>query len=94
MLREIPTPNSRTGLTALRAMLQEGTPLAALQQFHQSLGDVFRIALPGFTPVVLVGPQAARFVLVEQRGDLRWRNEADPVVALLRHGILVEDGRT
>ena len=73
-------------------MLQERHPLAALQVFHDDLGDVFRINLPGFTPVVMVGPQAARFVLVQGRDELRWRNEADPVVSLLRHGVLVEDG--
>lgn len=91
--RPIPTPDSQTGLRALQAMLGERHPLAALQVFHDELGDVFRIQLPGFTPVVLVGPQAARFVLVEERGELLWRNEADPVVALLRHGLLVEDGQ-
>lgn len=91
--RRIPTPDSQTGLRALHAMLLERHPLAALQVFHDELGDVFRIQLPGFTPIVLVGPQAARFVLVEDRGELLWRNEADPVVALLRHGLLVEDGQ-
>lgn len=79
---------------ALQAMLRQGHPLAGLQVFQRELGDVFRINLPGFTPVVMVGPQAARFVLVEGRGDLRWRMENDPVTTLLRHGVLVEDGPT
>jgi cytochrome P450 len=92
MLHPIPTPDSQTGLRALRALLQFGHPLAALQVFHNELGDIFRVNLPGFTPVVLVGPQAARFVLVQKRGELRWRNENDPVTHLLRHGVLVEDG--
>lgn len=73
-------------------MLGERHPLAAMQVFHRNLGDVFRIPLPGFSPVVMVGPQAARFVLVEGRDDLRWRNESDPVTDLLGHGVLVEDG--
>jgi len=92
MYKPIPEPNPQAGLHALRAMLREKHPLAAMQVFHASLGDVFRIKLPGFAPVVLVGPQAAHFVLVEERGSMRWRNEQDPVTDLLRHGVLVEDG--
>jgi len=91
--RTIPTPDPETGLLALKAMLRERHPLAALQVFHARLGDVFQINLPGFKPVMLVGPEAAHFALVEGRGDLRWRNESDPVTHLLRHGVLVEDGQ-
>ena len=92
MPKPLPVPAPITGLHALQAMLRERHPLAGLQVFHRELGDVFRVQLPGFTPVVLVGPQAAHFVLVESRGDLRWRNDGDPVTTLLRHGLLVEDG--
>jgi len=88
----IPTPSAQTGLRALKAMLRERHPLAAMQVFHNELGDVFRPQLPGFRPVVMVGPEAARFVLLDARHNLRWRNEADPVTRLLRHGVLVEDG--
>jgi cytochrome P450 len=42
----------------------------------------------------MVGPEAARFVLVQARDQLRWRNENDPVVDLLGHGVLVEDGES
>ncbi len=90
--RPIPVPDSTTGLLALRAMLRERHPLAALQVFNERLGNVFQVNLPGFKPVILVGPDAARYVLVSARGDLRWRNEADPVTKLLGHGVLVEDG--
>jgi cytochrome P450 len=90
----IPVPDAHAGLMALGAMLFERSPLAALRVFHAELGDIFRINLPHFTPVVMVGPQAAHFVLVEERRALRWRNEIDPVTQLLRHGLLVEDGRT
>jgi cytochrome P450 len=93
-MKPIPVPDPQTGLRALRAMLRERHPLAALQVFHAELGDIFRVNLPGFTPVVMVGPQAARFVLVQARGELRWRTESDPVTRLLRHGVLVEDGAT
>lgn len=92
MSRPIPTPSAQTGLRALRAMIRERHPLAALQVFHDELGDVFRAQLPGFRPVVMVGPEAARFVLLDARGELRWRNEADPVTHLLRRGVLVVDG--
>jgi cytochrome P450 len=91
-MKPIPVPDPQTGLRALSALIQERHPLAALQVFHAEMGDVFRINLPGFTPVVMVGPQAARFVLVQARDDLRWRNATDPVTHLLRHGVLVEDG--
>ena len=73
-------------------MIKERHPLAALEVFRAEAGDVFQINLPGFKPVFLVGPEAARFVLVEGREQLRWRNAADPVAKLLRHGVLVEDG--
>jgi cytochrome P450 len=88
----IPAPSAQTGLRALKAMLRERHALAAMQVFHDELGDVFRAQLPGFRPVVMVGPEAARFVLLDARHQLRWRNEADPVTRLLRHGVLVEDG--
>jgi cytochrome P450 len=73
-------------------MMAAGSPLAALQVFNDELGDVFCPWLPGFSPTVLVGPEAARFVLVDARKELRWRNEDDPITRLLGHGLLVEDG--
>jgi len=56
------------------------------------MGDIFRLSLPGFKPVVLVGPEANRFVLVTARNHFLWRPEGDPVTRLLRHGVLVQDG--
>jgi len=73
-------------------MLRAKHPLAALQVFNAELGDVFQTSLPGFSAIFLVGPEAARFTLVQARGELRWRNEGDPVTGMLRHGVLVEDG--
>ena len=73
-------------------MIQERSPLAALRVFQRELGDCFRIKAPGFSPVMLAGPEACRFILVTSRDDLRWRNPTDPVTGLLRHGVLVEDG--
>lgn len=91
-LKEIPQPQGKHGLAALRALLQKRNVLAALAALHETMGDVFQIPLPGFNPVVMVGPEANRFVLVGEREELLWRNDADPVVDLLRHGVLVVDG--
>lgn len=88
----IPQPDGLTSLGALRAMLREHSVLAAFEAFHAKLGEVFRLQLPGFHPIVLVGPEANAFVLMEQRGQLRWRSETDPIAKLLGHGLLVEDG--
>lgn len=83
-------PDSNAGRRALRAW-REGGILAALQSLRDSLGSVFRIPLPGFDPVIVSGPEANRYVLVTARHRLSWRMERDPVVRLLRHGVLVED---
>ncbi len=90
-LPTIPTPDQRTSLAGLRALLSQRSLLAALEVFHAQLGDVFQLPVPGFNPVMLVGAEANRFVLVEGRHDLRWRSERDPITRLLRHGVLVED---
>ncbi len=92
MLPEPPMPHRKAGLRALKALIKHGYILAAFQALHEEMGDVFRLPLPGFNPVVLVGPEAAHYVLITARGDLRWRPEGDPVTKLLRRGVLVEDG--
>lgn len=88
---EVPTPGSAVALEAARAFLRGGV-LAALEPLHDALGDVFQLPLPGFRSVVLVGPEAAHFVLTESRQDMLWRSEQDPVTRLLGRGILVTDG--
>ena len=93
-MTKIPLPDHHVSQRALNALLKQRSLLAALAVFHAELGDIFQIPLPGFRPVMLAGPEANRFVLVEERGNLRWRNEGDPVTRLLRHGVLVEDGDT
>ena len=92
MARDIPTPDGETSWHALQALLRERHPYAAVEIFHRALGDVFRITLPGFRPIFMAGPHAARFVLVEARESFNWRNENDPVTELLDHGMLVVDG--
>lgn len=91
-LLDPPTPDRETGLRALRLLLREGDILPVLVAMHQGLGDVFRLPLPGFNPVVMVGPQANHFIHVTARQHLKWRMEGDPITRLLRHGLLVEDG--
>ncbi|MBK9122120.1 MAG: cytochrome P450 [Chloroflexi bacterium] len=90
----IPTPTPQIGLKALRAIIRERSVMAALPVMRDELGDIFRVNAPGFNPVMLSGPEACRWVLVEQRDNLLWRMETDPITQLLSHGILVEDGPT
>ena len=87
-----PTPGPVTALRALRALLRGRDLLPPLAAFHADLGDIFRLPLPNFSPVVLAGPAAARLVLVDAEHNFRARIDADPVAHLLRHGVLVEDG--
>lgn len=92
--RGIPEPNGQIGLEALKAILSQHSVLAALSVFHARLGDIFRIRAGAFQPVVLAGPEACRFVLVEAKEHLSWRPDGDPVTELLRGGLLVQDGET
>jgi cytochrome P450 len=87
-----PAPDGPTGLRALQAMGRQRSPLAALELFHQTLGDVFKMRLFGFKATVLAGPEANRFVLVSHRHLFEWRMEHDPITRLLRRGLLVIDG--
>lgn len=87
-----PMPDASVGLQALRAMIRHKSPLAALAVFHHRLGDVFQVNLPNFRPIILVGPEANRFILIEARDQLHWRSEKDPIAKLLRQGLLVIDG--
>lgn len=91
-MKPIPTPSGEAAWQALRALVRERNVLAALEAIHHGLGDVFQLPLPGFNSVMLVGPEANRLMLVEERENLLWRAEGDPVTRLLRHGVLVVDG--
>lgn len=89
--QEPPVPTGKAGARALQALVRHRNILAALEALHKEMGNVFRITFPNFNPVVLVGPEANKFLLVTNRNDFRWRLENDPVTNLLRHGLLVED---
>jgi cytochrome P450 len=90
---EIPTPDAAAGRAALKELFGPRNLLGALAGMRRRLGYVFRIGLPGFSPVFLSGPQASHFALTEGSERLRYRNESDPVTGLLGHGLLVEDGQ-
>lgn len=94
MSQPLPVAKSETGFRVLKAMARQRTPLAALEIMHAEIGDVFQITLPFFKPAVFVGPTYNRSVLVTDRDDFLWRSEKDPVTQLLRHGLLVEDGKS
>ena len=87
-----PFPDQQVSRQALKGILQQRSILGGLEVFHRALGDIFQITLPGFRPIVFAGPEANRFVLVTHRQDFLWRVNDDPVVRLLRHGVLIEDG--
>ncbi|HRJ43615.1 MAG: cytochrome P450 [Caldilineaceae bacterium] len=90
----LPTLSGLPGLAVLRAMGRDRSLLAGLAAMHKHLGNAFQITLPGFKPIVFVGPESNRHILVSNRDDFLWRTEGDPVTALLRHGLLVEDGES
>ncbi len=87
-----PQPSAQAGRRALAALLREKNLLAALEVFRAELGDAFSFNLLGFNPIMLSGPEANRFLLVERRDQFSWRIPTDPVAKLLRQGVLVADG--
>ena len=91
-VKPIPSPTAAAGRRALGAILAGRSVIPALSVFHEELGDVFQLSLGSFNPVFMVGPDAARFMLVTARNKLLWRTEHDPVTTLLRNGFLVTDG--
>src|SRR5690606_39826599 len=74
---EIPTPDAPVSQRALLSLLRQRSVLPALEVFHAALGDVFAMPLPGFNPIMLAGPEANHFVLVEKRGELHWRARSE-----------------
>lgn len=90
---DLPRPTGAAGAAALKALLTNRSPLDALRALHLELGDVFQLSLGAFNPVVMAGPEACHFVLVEARQSLRWRPSQDPVARLLRQGLLMTDGQ-
>ena len=83
--------SAQTGRAALRAFMEEGSPLGPLKVMAKQVGKFFQIPIPGFRPYVVFGPDANRKILVTERNKVLWRN-SDPVTDLLRRGVLVVDG--
>lgn len=77
---------------ALRILLRERFLLEALRPLREDAGDVFFLPLPGMQVAVVAGAEAARMALVTLRPLLSSRLQSDPVVQLLRSGMLVIDG--
>lgn len=88
----LPQAEPRKGLRVLAVLLRDRSPLTALALMREYVGPVFQINAPNFRPAVFVGPDANRQILITERERLSWRNESDPVVKLLRRGVLVVDG--
>lgn len=65
----------------------------ALEVLRAELGDVFVIKLGKFERVVIAHPEGLREALVEKREAFAWRVGDEPIVRLLRRGLLVQDGR-
>lgn len=86
-----PIADSQSGLHILKGLMRDRSLLTALSLMHTHVGDTFQITLPGFQPVVMVGPETNRHILVQGRENFLWRTETDPVTHLLHHGVLVTD---
>jgi cytochrome P450 len=92
--KPLPEADSTLGLNILKRLVRDRSLMAAMEQMHAHIGDIFQINMPKFQPVVVSGPDFNRQVLVTDRDKYQWRGESDPVARLLRHGVLVEDGET
>jgi len=90
--KQLPIAEPETGLLILKGLARDRSLLTAMSTMRDEMGPAFQITLPGFQPAVMVGPESNRQILVSQSEHFHWRNPSDPVVKLLRHGLLVEDG--
>jgi cytochrome P450 len=90
--RPLPEAEPRKGLRVLAGLARTRNPLTALALMREYVGQAFEIPAPRFRPSVFIGPDANRQILITERDLLSWRNESDPVVKLLRRGVLVVDG--
>ena len=90
--KPVPTADGEAGLSILKGLARDRSLLTAMKAMQDELGNLFQITMPRFQPIVVAGPEYNRQVLVKDREKFKWRGESDPVVKLLRHGVLVEDG--
>jgi cytochrome P450 len=59
---------------------------------HQQYGRAFTFPWFGFPLVWLIGPDANRFLLSEQPGNLLWRPALSSLIPFLGDGLIVTDG--
>lgn len=86
-----PRPSGQIGLKALRGILKRKSIIGALEVLHAEMGDVFRLPMPGFNPIMLVGAEANRLIANDWKHDLLWRMPNEPITILLHEGVLVTD---
>ena len=87
----VPRADGPAGLSILKGLARDRSLLTAMAAMQKELGNIFQITMPRFQPVVVAGPELNRQLLVTDRDKFSWRGDNDPVVKLLRHGLLVED---
>ena len=89
--KAVPVAEGPLGLELLQGLFADRSLLTAMTTMHGRLGNIFKITIPGFQPIVVSGPEFNRQMMVTERDKFRWRGTTDPVVKLLRHGVLIED---
>ena len=89
--KKVPVAEGPLGLELLQGLFADRSLLTAMSTMHGSLGNIFQITIPRFRPIVVAGPEFNRQVMVSDRDKFRWRGTTDPVIKLLRHGVLIED---
>ncbi|HRF97420.1 MAG TPA: hypothetical protein PLZ51_19565 [Aggregatilineales bacterium] len=92
-LKKPPRPSGQIGLKALQGIIKQKSVIGALETLHTEMGDIFRLPMPGFSPVVLVGAEANKLIANDWKDDLQWRMPNEPITILLHEGVLVTDGK-
>jgi cytochrome P450 len=92
-LKKPPRPSGQIGLKALQGIIKRKSVIGALETLHVEMGDIFRLPMPGFSPVVLVGAEANKLIANDWKDDLQWRMPNEPITILLHEGVLVTDGK-
>lgn len=87
-----PRPSGQIGLKALNGIIKRKSVIGALEALHAEMGNIFRLPMPGFNPVMLVGEEANRLIATEWKDHLQWNMPHEPISILLHEGVLVTDG--
>ncbi|MDX2076870.1 MAG: cytochrome P450 [bacterium] len=92
-LKKPPRPSGQIGLKALQGIIKRKSVIGALEALYTEMGDIFRLPMPGFNPVMLVGAEANKLIANDWKNDLQWRIPNEPITILLHEGVLVTDGK-